>query len=395
MAEYGRWDDLLCLLDTPCEGDVLALIRTQLEADLAALGRDGEVSLLAKWLPSVNASNRQTVIQAKRIARALGMQDSTYRKLLVKLRDRIHIIENDLRERDYSFDYAKQPSRAMFKYRKAFYRNDKERYAAFLQRVSRGEAELHTDTLMPYELVEPYLRCNAYRWDNQTFLQPISEEEKEALNAAWSALPNFAGEENALAVIDTSGSMYGGGKPMPGAVALSLGLYFAERNTGAFGNHFIEFSREPRLIEIKGETFVDRLRYVASFNEVANTDLEAVFDLILRTAVANRVPQSELPATLYIISDMEFDCCVSNGDLTNFENARAKFAAAGYDLPRIVFWNVWSRNTQQPVTQNEQGVALVSGCSPRIFHMLSAGILSPVGYMLDILGGERYAVIAA
>lgn len=392
VAEFGRWDDLLSLLDTPCEKDALLVIKQQLASDLESMDMGDDVSLLAKWLPSVNASNAQTVAYAKRIARFLGMTDAQYRKTLVKLRERIRIIENNLRRKDYSFDYSKQPSKAMFKYRKAFYRNDAERYSEFLSKVTRGEVQMHANTLMPYELVEPYLH---YNWANQCFMRDISDEEKNTLNATWSSLPVFTNHENALAIIDTSGSMYAGGEPLPAAVALSLGLYFAEHNTGMFRNHFLEFSNRPQLIEVKGDTFADRLRYVASFNEIASTNLEAVFDLILNAAVRNNVPQEELPATLYLISDMEFNRCVRNAGATNFENAKAKFASHGYQLPKIVFWNVQSRNTQQPVTQNEQGVALVSGCSPRIFNMLSCGVLSPLGYMLDILGAERYAKIAA
>lgn len=392
IAEYGRWDDLLSLMGTPCEKNALLLIKEQLEADQNAMDMGNDVSLLAKWLPSVNASNARTVLYAKRIARFLGMSDAAYRKTLVKLREHIRIIENNLRQKDYSFDYAKQPSKAMFKYRKAFYRNDGDRYGEFLKRVSAGETQMHADTLMPYELVEPYL---CFNWGSRGFMRDISEEERNALNATWAALPAFAKDENALAVIDTSGSMYYSGKPLPAAVALSLGLFFAEHNTGAFKNHFIAFSGRPQLIEIKGDTFADRLRYVASFNEVADTNLEAVFDLILNAAVRNKVSQEELPATLYLISDMEFNCCVRDTGATNFENAKAKFEAHGYQLPKIVFWNVQSRNTQQPVTQNEQGVALVSGCTPRIFHMISDGVLSPLGYMMEILGAERYARIAA
>lgn len=392
IAEYGRWDDLLCLMDTPCEKDALLLVKGQLEADLGSLDMGDDVSLLAKWLPSVNASNAQTVTYAKRIARFLGMSDAVYRKTLVKLRSRIRIIENNLRLKDYTFDYAKQPSKAMFKYRKAFQRNDGDRYRTFLSQVSHGEVRMHADTLMPNELVEPYL---SFSWSSRSFMRDISEEEKNTLNATWASLPSFENHENALAIIDTSGSVYIGGKPLPAAVALSLGIYFAEHNTGMFQNRFIEFSSRPQLIEIKGDTFADRLRYVASFNEVADTNLEAVFDLILNSAIRNKVPQEELPATLYLISDMEFNSCVRNADATNFENAKAKFEAHGYQLPRIVFWNVQSRNAQQPVTQNEQGVALVSGCSPRIFSMLKSGLLSPLGYMLDILGGERYQKIAA
>ena len=395
VAEFGRWDDLLPLLDTPCRQDVLSLIKTQLQADLATLDRDGQVSLLAKWLPSPNASNDQTIRYAKLIARSLGMQESQYRKTLVKLRAQIRIIENNLRQKDYSFDYAKQPGKAMHKYRQAFLRHDSARYLDFLNKVDRGEARLHADTLMPYELVAPYLAWNLYTHSNHSFMRPILPNEQAALNAAWASLPAFDTHENALAVIDTSGSMYYQGNPLPAAVALSLGLYFAEHNTGMFRNHFIEFSDQPQLIEIKGNTFADRLRYAASFCKIASTNLEAVFDLILRAAVRNRVPQAELPTTLYIISDMEFNSCVCNADATNFENARAKFAAAGYRLPQVVFWNVQSRAKQQPVTMNEQGVALVSGCTPRLFRMLANKTFSPFSCMLEILSSKRYAPIAA
>ena len=383
VAEFGRWDDLLCLLDTPCEKDALERIGKQLEDDLNALDIGDDVSLLAKWLPSVNASCARTVAYAKRIARFLGMTDSAYRKTLVKLRQRIRIIENNLREKDYTFDYAKQPAKAMFKYRKAFYRNDGQRYAEFLSRVSRGEAQLHTGTLTPYEIIKPF------------FLDKVSDQEANAADVTWKAQEDFTGRENALVVIDGSGSMYCRTDPMPAAVALSLGIYFAERNTGAFRNHFITFSENPRLVEIKGDTILEKVRYCSLFNEVANTNIQRVFELILRAAVKNNVPQSEMPTKLYIISDMEFDFCTSGAELTNFQYAKKLFAEAGYPLPQVVFWNVQSRNTQQPVTRNEQGVALVSGCSPRIFRMLSSGMLSPLGYMLDILGAERYAKIAA
>ena len=394
VAEYGRWDDLLVLLDTPCRAEALALLKGQFNADLAALENGGEVSLLGKWLPSVNASNAGTVAAAKQIAKAFGMSERDYRKALVKLRAQIRILENNLREKDYTFDYSKQPSKAMFKYRRAFMRNDGERYGAFMEKVQKGEAKLHTGTLLPYEIVEPCLYTGGW-WNDHCFMLPMSDGEKLALNATWAALEDFATDENALAVVDTSGSMYCQNSPVPASVALSLGLYFAERAKGPYRNHFIEFSANPELIEIKGDTFADRLRYIASFCQVANTNLEAVFDLILDAAVNNNVPQSELPGKLYIISDMEFDSCVSGSKLTNFENAKRKFARYGYELPQIVFWNVASRNRQQPVTVNDRGVALVSGCSPRIFSMALDGELDPWRYMLSVIDTERYAPIAA
>ena len=391
-AEYGRWDDLLTLMGTPCESEMLSVLRAQLQQDMDKLRHgDAAVSLLGKWLPSVNASSSATAAMARKLARAFGMTEAEYRKALSALRARIRILENNLRERDYTFDYGQQPSRALYKYRRAFQRNDGERYAEFLSRVEKGEARLHADHVAPYELVAPYLTCCR----RESFMRSITPEEARTLNASWASLPDYGSSENALAVIDTSGSMYDDAKPLPAAVALSLGLYFAEHSRGAFRNHFIEFSARPQLIEVKGKTFADRLRYAASFNAIANTNLEAVFDLVLRAAVANHVPQEELPAKLIIISDMEFDSCVDNASAINFKNAQRKYEAHGYHLPQIVFWNVASRNRQQPVTMNEEGVVLVSGATPRLFSMVAGGVLNPYAFMMDILESERYARITA
>lgn len=387
IAEYGRYDDLLSLMGTPCEKEMLAVIKAQYDADIKAMEEEKKVSLLAKWLPSVNASNRETVVQAKKIAKYFSMNDATYRKSLVKLRAHIKIIENNLREKDYTFDYKKQPSKAMFKYRKAFIRNDEKRYNEFISKVQKGEVKLNASTLAPYELIEPFMQGYSMR--------KLTKQEQASINATWNSLPDYGSDENAIAVIDTSGSMYYPGKPIPASVALSLGIYFAEHNKGYFNNHFIEFSARPQLIEIKGETFADKLRYLASFNEVANTNIEAVFGLILKAAVKNKLPQSELPAKLYLISDMEFDMAVDNAELSNFENAKAKFERFGYKLPDIVFWNVASRNKQQPITKNDTGVVLVSGCTPKLFSMVASGEMNPLVFMMEVVESERYAKIVA
>ena len=227
------------------------------------------------------------------------------------------------------------------------------------------------------------------------FSRNVSGEERSAIDATWNAQEDYTTGENALVVIDGSGSMYAARDPMPAAVALSLGVYFAERNTGAFRNHFITFSENPQLVEIKGGDILEKLRYCHDFNEVANTNIQKVFELILAAAVTNRVPREDLPSTVYIISDMEFDYCTKDASLTNFEYAKKLFARHGYPLPRLVFWNVASRNRQQPVTVNDRGVALVSGCSPRIFSMVMDGEPDPYTYMLSMVDTERYAPIAA
>ena len=369
------------LMNTPAHAAAVALLREQFEMDMKSLASGEPVSLLGKWLPSINAHNSEAVKLAKQLARAFGMNEAQYRKALSALRQKICILENNLRERDYTFNYACQPSKAMFKYRKAFLRNDEVRYRSFMQSVSAGEAVLHTGVLMPYEIVSA-----AYN---------AVPSERAALDVTWNALENFTRGENALVVADGSGSMYWGGNPTPATVAQSLAIYFAEHNQGIFHNHFITFSMTPQLVEIKGNDIVEKVRFCRTFNECANTNLQAVFELILQTAVMNRLPQAMLPTTLYIISDMEFDTCAANSSLTNFEQAKQLYRSYGYELPHVVFWNVQSRNEQQPVKINEQGVALVSGCNPRLFSQVMSGETNPYTYMMNVIGGERYRMICA
>ena len=177
--------------------------------------------------------------------------------------------------------------------------------------------------------------------------------------------------------------------------ALSLGIYFAQHYKGKFANHFITFSKHPRIVEIKGKNIVDQVQFCNTFNEVANTDIEAVFDLIMRTAVKNKVSADEMPAKLYIISDMEFDYCVEGGNsFPLFETMENKYRHFGYKLPQVIFWNVNSRQSNMPVKRSQTGAALVSGFTPNIFDMVIGGEITPEIIMEKIIFGERYAMIS-
>lgn len=388
IPEFGRFDDCLELLGTYCECQVIEMFRQQLLSDIEKMKNGKSVSLLAKWLPSVNASSAKTKTLAKHIARSLHMSDKQYRTMLSELRGYIDVLERRLCVKDYSFRYENQPSKALFKYRNAFIRNDGIRYEQFLADVQEGRLKMNAACIYPYEIIE---QC----------IKPKQLPERQVLDATWNSLLDYTDNRNAIAVVDGSGSMYGnigkvpgGGSYSPISVAVSLGMYFAERNKGAFHNKFITFSRRPKLVEIKGNDIYEKANYCMSYNEVANTDLYQVFMLLLITAVKNNIPQEELPETIYIISDMEFDMGV-DPDQTVFEDAKEKYDDYGYHLPNVVYWNVDSRHQQFPVDMNEKGVALVSGCSPTIFKMVMSQNVTPESFMLEILNSERYQRIVA
>ena len=396
VPEYGRWDDLLVLLDTSVKDDAIALIKAQIEKDKEAMEKGKEVSLLGKWLPSINTSSKESVASAKIIMAALGMKAVEYRKLCSALRKEIKILEDNLRRKDYTFDYSKQPSQAMLRYKKAFMRNDEERYKSFLNKVveqaeklARGEeipeeekVKLNTKTLYPYQIVAPFM--------NYWSMNELLPEQELPLEASWKTLDRGSFDSKTIVVRDGSGSMYHGKDDSPINIATSLALLFAEQLTGPYKNSFITFSENPQLIQVPEncDTLKKKLNFIHKFNEVANTDIGKVYRLILDAAKSGNVPKEEMIERILIISDMEFDRCTGDANKSTFDFYKQEFEAAGYELPELVFWNVEARDTHLPVTMNEKGVKLVSGASANIFADVVSGdlkVVTPYEFMLKML----------
>lgn len=364
---YGRWDDVLEFVDSKA---VQRMVREQIGIDLNS--EDG-VSLLAKWMPSINTSSKESVRMARRWALVLGWNPVQYRKNLSYLRGKIKLVETAMSQNQWSdIQYGQIPSRAGMIYRDAFKRHDADRYDQFIGSVLKGEAKINAGTLYPYEL-----------------MQKVKNGNDNTVEALWRNLPNYADtDENAIVVADVSGSMYG--RPLD--VCISLALYISERNKGLFKDKFITFSAQPEIQEVRGATLYEKYLNLYSAAWDMNTNLQAVFDLMLKTAKKHSVPASEMPTKIFIVSDMEFDQCVQGG--TNFESIKQKYEAAGYKLPTVIFWNVMSRNDQAPVTKDEKGVYLVSGCSPSIFQKaVNAQATTPMEMMLEVLNGPRYEPI--
>lgn len=353
------------------------------------------ISLLAKWMPSINTSSQEAVKEARWLAERLKLTERMYRKTMVMLRKHIAIIENNLREKKYDFDYEAVPSRAMFKYRKAFSRNDSERYLEFLNKVEAGETKMHTDNIMPYDIVGKIFNAIHGYWNPYTRNHEVSADEARSLDVMWNNLPDYTDGRNALVVVDGSGSMYGTDPSSPINVSLSLGMYFAERNNGAFHNMFMTFGHRPQMVTVPDGDIMKKTECCMKYNDCSNTDIAAVYDLLLKSAIQAHAKQEDMPETIYIVSDMEFDGDDMNGDCTTFEVAKRKFADHGYKMPPVVFWNVDSRNGNNPVRMDETGVALVSGCTPKTFEMVCSGDTDPVKFMTSTLMGERYKPIKA
>lgn len=385
---FGRWDYLYWFVDTHVEKDAM----TVMVREVVAAIKERRTSLVFKWLASEDASSSETKANAALTRRYFGLTPRQYRKMLSQGRKALDIVERRMSGGEWAeINYEAVPSVAMKRYAKAFRKHNVVKLEKFLEKVEKGEAKINSSVLYPADFFK-------------------GQVDKAVALAQWKALPNYiVPGVNALAVVDTSGSMFG----EPFNIAASLGIYLAERLSGPFKNTVMSFSSKAKLFDISKGNIFDKFDYLARNSIVEHTNLQSVFDLILTTAVKNKVPQSEMINRIVILSDMEFDQASyfsasvqidrwSNHSAygrvayaTNLEVIKRKYQDAGYELPQLIFWNVDARNKQVAATKDETGVVLVSGYSPVIMKtVLSAKpYITPYEAMLKVIGVERYAFV--
>jgi len=390
VPEYGRWDDLLDLLNSDLNDDVFNIIKNQLEEDKENMKENKSISLCAKWMPSINASSKTTKQLARILIKKLNYNEKNYRKMLSQMRSFLKVVEVSMSAKKWSeINYGAVPSRANLIYNKAFLRNDTERRQEYLDKLKKGEEKINADVLFPHDIVNKYER---------------SSEVDDSLEALWKNLPDYVkGNGNTICVADSSGSMSSLASPKSSVtcrqVAFSLAIYFAERSSGRFKDKYITFSSRPKLIDLsQGKNLREKLNIIRNNCIIENTNIEAVFNLILDHATNNNLPQEELPTNILILSDMEFDSSVEIGTYGRpndafFVNMAKKYQEHGYLLPRLVFWNINSRTGTIPIKENSMGVALVSGFSPAIAKMVLSNKTDPYECLLEQLNSERYQAI--
>ena len=407
IPEYGRWKDVIDILaEFPSDNDltetIYLLIENQLREDCVNLTENKSVSLLAKWLPSINASGKSRKL-AKRICNKLALTFENYRKVLSALRKYLDVTEvKTCGSKWNEIDYNKVSSNANARYLKSFMKHDSERRQKYLDTLSSPVAAgaiMHASNLYPHEVYAKYSETYGRYYD-------VKVNADQGVEALWTNLKNIDTVGNTMVVVDNSESMLTnikGSKIMAIDVARSLGVFFSERCIGEFKDKVIEFSAKPRYIDLTDcHSLADKYNTLNKYDDCSNTNLEKVFDLLLKTAIDNNLPQSELPQRILIVSDMEFDGATniygSHNEVmakyqTLFESIKTKWIKYGYTMPNIVFWNVNSRTNTIPVTANECGVTLVSGYSVNNVKMVLSGDVNPWTALKSVLESDRYNAI--
>ena len=381
IGVYGRYDDLYELVGTPLEDEMWVAMKKQFEEDLNNMAKGNAISLLAKWIKTADASSDKTRKLGILTAQKLGYDVYNFKRIVRAMRKQIGIVEALMSTGRWDeIKYSEVPSRAMMIYRNAFKKHDEERFNQFAQKAVTGEVKINSSTLYPYDLIGKGIDHWDWRWK-------LTGTENDIVQAQWDQLPNYVEPgTNAIVMADTSGSMSG----RPIMTALGLAIYFAQRNVGAYHNLYMTFSCHPKYQEIKGKTLAQIFRHINYSGWQMNTNCEAAFNLILDTAIKNHVTPEEMPKSLIIISDMEFDQA-GNKQWSFYDQMRARFAEYGYEIPQIVWWNVESRHDVFHADKNRKGVVICSGQGAGVFKNLIGSIsMTPTEFMMKCIDSKRY-----
>jgi hypothetical protein len=362
IPEYGRWDDLL-IFETQ-------EFKTKSYELIAAALKEGN-GLCAKWMP------RKGTI-AVELREFLKLSPKSYRTLLVSL---TKVVEQKMCAKEWStINYNHVPSLASARYQKAFARNDPVGYTKYKDSLVKGEAKVNASAVYPYDVIKSFKAGG----------------DPTVVEAQWNSLPNYIGDQLILPMVDVSGSMETAinGNPNLTAmdVSVSLGLYLADKNSGPFKDMFLTFSMDTKIEVLKGN-IIKKLAQLKRAEWGMNTDLHRAFHRVLDYAKKGKVSAKDMPKYILILSDMEFDHCTKYDD-SAIEMIERKYSEAGYELPKIVFWNINARSGNVPVKHNKNGVALISGFSPSIMtSVLKAESFTPYDVMVQTLNSDRYTAI--
>lgn len=376
VPEYNRWDSLFHLDSEK----VLDRVHFELTRQERSCNKDKQqleemsIGLLAKWMP--RRYNKE--FEKFRIAfqKKYKLNDAAYRKLIAKTSK---TVEQQMSAKEWDkINYEHVPSVASNKYRKAFYKHDEVRYKEYIEAVTKGEKKINASAIFPYDIYRAIRRG-----DNE-----------QAIVAQWNSLPNYLEgiNEKILPVCDVSGSM-DSTDGLPLAISISFGIYFSERNNSIFKDGFITFSKQPKLQILKGN-FIEKVRqFDRGFAE--NTNMISVFELILNKAKDNNLKQDDMPTTILVFSDMEFDSCCENNSKTNYEKIKNLYEFSGYEFPKLVFWNISSSSSNKsnfPIQKDDRAI-LVSGSTPSVIKSILHSKCDPIEVMNTTLNSERYSIL--
>ena len=416
IPEYGRWDDLLdffpkilnlelinkkllCMnfgihtkeykvkgIIKKYQLKIVHMFGDQLIKDREKMLKGKSISLCAKWAPTEGCSLDRKYKIVSLICKIMNWTLNQYRKsYITPLRAYLRIVESYMCAQDWdSIQYDKVPSCAIKRLKQVFAKHSPTEFNKWFCLLKKGKTKLNYKQLMPHELISLIAK----------------NPSNILIEKQWKVLENKLKKlgvlKDSLVVIDTSGSMENwsfSNSFTPINVAIGLGLLISNTVQGLFHNKVITFSEIPTLISLPGGSLTERYNYIKDIPWGFNTNLQAVFDLILEKAKKYHLTQEYFPKKIFIFTDMSFDKAQINNTITNFQVIDKKFKLNGFDRPQLIFWDIKTGN-DFPVSVNDENTVMLSGFSPSIVKTIISGEnINHWTIIKETIESERYKKI--
>jgi hypothetical protein len=197
--------------------------------------------------------------------------------------------------------------------------------------------------------------------------------------------------------MDGSGSMYTGEyKQRPIDIAKALAIYISENNEN-FKNTFITFGDRVDMVTLKSTCFTDKVAELSLYDDCGTTNFVSVFTTLLSYAKFYHITPEQMPKTIIVVSDMQFDSQMTipqlpiNAGATPYQFIQNLYRTAGYTAPQMIFWCVTPHDAL-PISRKDVGATLCFGCNQNTLRYILEHdeMYTADDVINNILGAKRY-----
>lgn len=407
FVDYGCWKDILFIYEYSVKLGIpttteINIFKDQIILDVTILKNSPQagISLVSKWAPNEKSHyNKKKLNFANDLTKALGFTPKNYRTTIGKLRKHLKVLETMMSSNNWDkIDFSHIPSIAHKNYKKAFRRDCnakgnvtqkradlKLRYEQYLQKLlnpNNNSVKINTTGIQPHNLIKDYYGLAPNTED------PTTEAQWKDLIQKIKSVGTFS---KTIAVSDVSGSMNG----VPMMVSIALGIVVSSCcESDIFGGKLITFSENPELFHVTGRTLREKVGQVSKMSWGYNTNIQKVFDMLLATALQFNLTKEQMVEKVFIFTDMQFDQASGNTELTSMQTIKAKFESHGYNIPKIICWNLSTSGSKcVPFQALDENVAMLSGFSSELLkQVMTSEDFTPMGIMNKVIGDYKPCV---
>lgn len=360
IPDCGYWKDLLVLMETPAENEVIKIFGTQLIKDYESFNQSvpGLISLAAKWTPNEKSTSDKKHGTNGKIAKFMGISRKILRtKYLVPLRKYLIVTEQLITDKKWNIiNYNLVPKISLKFHSKSFHKHDGVRFTEHLNKS-------HIDHIKQFVLPDSHVNFEGINSDTNAPVNVLSN------NSDISDGFTIENSSNIIFAIDVSGAMSG----FPKTLAACL---CCDSNS----QYWIPFRFDNNRVNQNASESLTSTEIVAVpiFDNTLNNRIKSIID--------STESGHDMETCIRIAYNMgkSHIIFISNILLDDSELPREDLLFSRYSTG-LVHFTFWSLTMDHPTIMDKKYMTIIEGYDINIYTELQQGHILSRAIYKDII----------